>query len=344
MNKNAFLIASLTLLGVVAAAMVYPFINALLWALVLSVLMLPMHRKFIAKGKPGIAAGKATLIAFLAICLPLALVSTLAISQLAPALNDMQGTQGWEIASKIDNALQPTLEKIGKHDFHVKDWWAENGTEITQNLRAPATKAAKSFGTGIFTFVVALLSMFFFLRDGKSLREPFLTHNGLPREVGENLLHRVEQTVHAVFTGSVVVAVIQGAIMGITYALLGVPNSILLGAISVLLCVVPLLGAPVIYVPVGLLFLAQGETTKAAVVLAVGFLIVSQIDNVLKPFFIGSKVALHPLAIFVSVLGGIAVFGPIGLMVGPMVLSILLGLYDYVNGNRPVGEPSSGEA
>lgn len=339
MNKNAFLIVSLTLLGAVAAAMVYPFINALLWALVLSILMLPMHRKFLANSKPGVAAGKSTLIAFVAICLPLALVSTLAISQLAPALNEMQGTQGWEIAGKIDQALQPTLEKLGKHEFHVKDWWAENGEEITQSLRAPATKAAKSFGTGIFTFVVALLSMFFFLRDGKALREPFLNYNGLPREVGEKLLHRVEQTVHAVFTGSVVVAVIQGAIMGITYALLGVPNSILLGAISVLLCVVPLLGAPVIYVPVGLLFLAQGEATKAAIVLAVGFLIVSQIDNVLKPFFIGSKVALHPLAIFVSVLGGIAVFGPIGLMVGPMVLSILLGLYDHLAEATP--EPAT---
>ncbi|OWU65688.1 MAG: hypothetical protein CBB60_003380, partial [Armatimonadetes bacterium Cent15-Ar3] len=111
-----------------------------------------------------------------------------------------------------------------------------------------------------------------------------------------------------------------------------------LGVISVLLCVVPLLGAPVIYVPVGLLFLAQGETTKAAIVLAVGFIIVSQIDNVLKPLFIGSKVALHPLAIFVSVLGGIAVFGPIGLMVGPMVLSILLGLYDHIAEVRPQQE------
>jgi len=338
MNKSAFLVVCLTLLGVVAAAMVYPFINALLWALVLSILLLPMHRKFLAKSKPGIAAGKSTIVAFLAICLPIALVSGLAISQLAPALNDMTGTQGWEIAGRIDEALQPTLEKLGKHEFHVKEWWAENGEEITLNLRAPATKAAKSFGTGIFTFIVALLSMFFFLRDGKALREPFLTHSGLPREVGENILHRVEQTVHAVFTGSVVVAVIQGTIMGITYAFLGVPNSILLGVISVLLCVVPLLGAPVIYVPVGLLFLAQGETTKAAIVLAVGFIIVSQIDNVLKPLFIGSKVALHPLAIFVSVLGGIAVFGPIGLMVGPMVLSILLGLYDHIAEVRPQQE------
>lgn len=344
MNKNAFMIASLTLIAVVAAAMVYPFINALLWALVLSVLLLPLHRKFLKRDKPGIAAGKATLIAFLAICLPIFAVSTLAYSQLAPALNDMQGTQGWEIAGKIDDALQPTLEKLGKHDFHVKDWWGENGEEVTQSLRAPATKAAKSLGTGIFTFVVALLSMFFFLRDGKALREPFLKHNGLPREVGENLLHRVEQTVHAVFTGSVVVAVIQGAIMGITYAGLGVPNSILLGAISVLLCIVPLLGAPVIYIPVGLLFLAQGETGKAAIVLGVGFIVVSQIDNLLKPIFIGSKVALHPLAIFVSVLGGIAVFGPIGLMVGPIILSIILGLYDYVDGNRRVGEPSISEA
>jgi predicted PurR-regulated permease PerM len=90
------------------------------------------------------------------------------------------------------------------------------------------------------------------------------------------------------------------------------------------------LGAPIIYIPVGLLFLVQGDYVKAAVVMGVGFLIVSQIDNVLKPYFIGNQVSLHPLAIFFFVLGGIALFGPIGLMVGPMILTIFLALVDYV--------------
>ena len=341
-----FLIICAVVIGL-SITILLPFLSAILWAMTLSVLTYSWYEKSrkkyerireeapqglrgkMAKYGDSLAAIKSTLLTLVVICLPFILVGGLAVAQISPALKEMQGTQGFEITDRIDKSLHPILNKVGLHEFHVKDWWAENSEEIVKSLRQPASGVAKQAGLTIFTMVVALLSMFFFQRDGKALKKPFLEFSGLPVEVGEEIFVKVQKTIKAVFSGSVMVAMIQGVIMGITYALLGVPNSALLGFISVVLCIVPLLGAPIIYIPVGLLFLAQGDITKAAVVMGVGFLIVSQIDNLLKPYLIGNQVQLHPLAIFFFVLGGISLFGPIGLMVGPMILTLFLALVDY---------------
>ena len=353
--RNTCLVIFVIVFVVLGAQIVLPFLPAILWAAVLSILISPIHQKLEARYKKGwtakfgetIASLVATLITLFLICIPMIAVGTLAVSQISPALQDLQGQTTFEITQKIDAAIKPLAAKVGMKDLHVQGWWETNKGQVVQGIRGPAGKFASQAGFTAFTLVISLLSMFFFLRDSKALKKPFLLLCGLPTDRGEKLLEKLCSAVHAVFTGTVLVAILQGAVMGVTYAFLGVPNSALLGFISVLLCIVPLLGAPVIYVPVGLLFLAQGETTKALVVLGVGFLVVSQIDNLLKPFLIGSRVALHPLAIFFFVLGGISFVGPIGLMVGPMVLVILLTLYDYFQelmGARDIPEDEVGES
>ena len=339
---RVFLSTSSLGLGFLGLAMASPFLSTMLWAAVLAILMLPLYRIWEKRWSPNIAAALSTIVAFLLICLPIFFIASLAFRQISPALNAMEGTTGWETADRIDKALDPILAKVGMHDFHVKDWWEENGAETTQNLRAPATKFAKSIGNSLFMAVVLILSMFFFLRDGKLLREPFLRYCGLEREWGERILDTVDTTTHAVFRGSVLVAMIQGTLMGITFALLGVPNSILLGVVAVLMCLIPILGAPVLYVPVALLFLAQGDVKSALIVLGVGVLIISQIDNILKSFLIGNQ---HPLVIFISVLGGVAVMGSVGLILGPVSMAVLAELYKYVDSklNPPVQQSEAVE-
>jgi predicted PurR-regulated permease PerM len=310
-----------------------PFLPSVLWAVVLSILMRPLHSRLLGRFRrskygESIAALGTTLATLFVIGIPLLMIGILATSQASVALNEIQGQNSGEVLAKVDDALKPLVEKLGVQDFHISEWWLANKGSLVTSLKVPATKLATQLGTGTFTMVVAFLSMFFFLRDGKSLLEPFYRLCGLPEERANGLLKKLYDTVHAVFSGTVLVAIVQGTIMGITYALLGVPNSVLLGIVSIVLCIIPLLGAPVIYLPVGMLFLSQGQTNKALIVFGVGFLIVSQIDNLLKPLLIGNKVALHPLAIFFFVLGGIGVFGPVGLMVGPMILVVLLTFYE----------------
>jgi predicted PurR-regulated permease PerM len=122
---------------------------------------------------------------------------------------------------------------------------------------------------------------------------------------------------------------------------------VILGVIAFLLCIVPLLGSPVIYVPVAIGLFLQGNTTGALGILAFGFLIVSNIDNALRPFLIGGRTNLHPMLIFFSILGGVLLFGPVGVMAGPMLITILLTLFEVLrermqmpDATEPASEPT----
>lgn len=347
LNALFFLMLLFLFVGV-SLAMVLPFVTAIFWGATLAILTYPWYRKIrdryrkVLEGNPtglkrkvaevgdSLAAVRTTILTLLVICLPILLIGSIAFAQVGNFVADADGTGGYEVTQKIDKMIDPIAKKVGMDHFSLKEWWEMNGQEITKNLRTPAANLAKQIGTGLFTMVVSLLSMFFLQRDGHLLIRPFQVLSGLPEARADRILEKAGQTIQAVFRGTVTVAIIQGTIMGVTYALLGVQNSVLLGFFSIILSIIPLLGAPVIYIPVGLVFLIQGDYVKAGVVLGVGFLLVSQIDNILKPFFIGNQVSLHPLAIFFFALGGIALFGPIGLMVGPVILSVLLLIYDYI--------------
>lgn len=341
-RRNAlWFLVVLTLL--VAGMMLMPLLGALLWAIVLSVLTSPVYRRIrtrlekipiLAKKDrhENVASLLVTLGTLLIICIPFVLVGLGIFMQVGGMSQDIaQGSLSPEaLVAQLDTAVKPITDRLGVSDFSLVEYVQSNREEIANALRAPIGKFAGQAAFTAFILVIALLSQFFLLRDGHQMKEPALRLLPLPRERSLELLHRVSETVHAVFVGTVLVAILQGALIGATYALVGVPNALLLGVISAVLCIVPFLGAPIIYIPVALMLLFQGKTTPALIILGVGFLIVSNVDNVIKPFLIGGRANLHPVAIFFSVLGGIALFGAIGVMAGPMLLTILLLLLEVV--------------
>jgi predicted PurR-regulated permease PerM len=136
--------------------------------------------------------------------------------------------------------------------------------------------------------------------------------------------------VRAVFIGFVLLALLQTAVAGTAYYFLGVPHFLIWTLVTLVLCMIPVLNAPIVFVPMGIYFLMQGEWQKTIILYVVGFGVVSVIDNVLRPIVIGRRVSLHPIAIFFALIGGLYSFGPIGIMAGPMLLTLLLGLADAV--------------
>lgn len=324
-------------------AILLPFVPALLWAMVLSVLMFPFYRRYrdrwatskILKGdRAETAASLATvLFTMLIILLPLSLIGVGLFAQIGGVSNTLAGETEKptfdSILSQVDRAIQPFVDQVGGK-FSVKDYVMTHQEEITQGLRAPLTKFAGQAGFTILTIVIALLTMFFMLRDSKNLLKPACDLIPLPHDKTIEIMERVAETIRAVFIGTVLVALIQGALMGITFLCVGIPNSLLLGVACAIMAIIPLLGTPVIYLPVALLAISQGKSTEGIIILVVGFGIVSQIDNVLKPFLIGGRTNLHPLSIFFSILGGVLLIGPIGVMAGPMLLTILLALVEVV--------------
>jgi len=341
------------LVVVVGWLIVQPFLPALLWATVLTILTLPLtgrlQKRFDRvkwlKGDRSetVAALVSTLLTLVILLIPFAMVGFGIFLQLGGVTSSLEGNGDKvtfdSVLTQIDASVKPIAQRLGAGDFSVGKYVNENREQLVSSIRQPLTNFVRQGGFTILTIVIALLTQFFMLRDGHRLRQPAIDLSPFDRERTEGLFHRISETVWAVFVGTVLVAIIQGAIIGITYAFVGVPNALLLGVISAVLCIIPLLGAPVVYIPVGLILLAQGKVTEALVILGVGFIIVSNIDNVLKPFLIGGRANLHPVAIFFSILGGVFLFGPIGVMAGPMVLTVLLSVIEVLREMR--GESTS---
>lgn len=242
----------------------------------------------------------------------------------SPAMNSSLS----RVAKKVDEALAPHLKRFGI-DFNVEKYIQEHGPEITQRITGPITRGAASAAVSVVMMVVAFLTMFFMLRDGHKLLNPAVELLPLPEKWTRKILARVQQTIHAVFMGVILVAFMQGVIAGIGYLIAGIDAWLVWGAATVVLCAVPLLGAPVVYVPLALLLLSQGKIWQGIFLLVWGFGLVSNIDNFLRPKYIGERVGLHYIAIFFSLLGGVLAFGPVGLMVGPVLLTVFLELIQY---------------
>lgn len=322
-----------------------PFYPALMWAAVFSVLMMPFYRRLRARMADNLAAGLTVLGTLAVIVLPLVVIGVVVVVQVggivseiqasAPAGQDGLGTS--ELLERLDAFADPVIQSVGAK-FKVSDYLRENGKDLGQRLSGPLGKLAYSIGFGIFTLVVALLTMFFMLRDGPRLREPALQLIPLPADKAEALMLKMADTIRAVFQGVVLVALIQGTLAGIAYAIAGAPSPLILALATTVLCVIPLLGAPVIYVPVGLALIAQGNTLAGILLLAFGFGVISQIDNILRPFVISAKVPLHPMAIFFSLLGGVIALGPVGIMAGPVLLTVLMAIQEIVRERRTAGK------
>ncbi|MCW5941590.1 MAG: AI-2E family transporter [Fimbriimonadaceae bacterium] len=332
----------LPILGFVLVALgvwvLVPFLPALLGAIVLSVLLYPLHARLKRRMPEGGAAILTTLLAIVLILIPIGIAGLVLYAQAANVIAELERSQPSgqghltvdSLVTMADTNLAPVLKNLGVSNFSVSAWFSENRRTIAENLARTGGRYALQSATSVISVVIALLTMFFLLRDGHRLRRPALELIPLPKDQGERILERLGDTIRAVFVGVVLVGLVQGSLAGLAYWVAGVQNPFVWFVATTVLCMVPLLGSPIVYIPLSLALIGSGKLWNGVGLLLFGLLVVSQIDNVLRPFIIGMRVSLHPMAIFFALLGGLLAFGPVGIMAGPMLLTALLALQDVV--------------
>lgn len=342
-EKNQFIIFWIAAIAILAGVivLVVPFIPAILWATVFTILVYPIFEKLIKKGwKRGNAAITVTLIPALVLILPLVVMGSIAgvqiVSSAQKLIDSSQSPNGPDqdillvLGNELDKAVQPILKKVGAPEIDLSEVLERNQDQLAQRISGPLVAGFQNFVLTIVTLVISLLTMFFMVRDCHNMKDTVLDLVPLKREHTEQILEQIANTVRSVFFAVVIVAGIQGVIALITYWIAGVDGAIALALITTLLCTIPLLGAPIIYVPLGLFLIIEGSIWQGILVLGVGFLIISQIDNLLRPLFIGARTKLHEIPVFFSLLGGVIALGPIGLMAGPMLLTLILAIVDIL--------------
>ncbi len=344
-------VAATAIVGWLCWRMVEPFVPALTWAVVLAVIAHPLHERILARMRwPGVAAAVAVVAVSVAIALPTALLAR---------------EVGREAAASVEKFQQLADGERWRQAFHRIPWlapvrdWAEREIDIRSQVTQAGggiTKNVQGVLAGGVEFVVSLLVtlflLFFFLRDKWRI---LATVEGLmplaPAESAE-VVRKLREMISAVVYGTLVVALVQGALGGLMFWWLGLPGPLLWGAIMALLAVLPILGAGVVWVPAAALLALDGEWEKALILTAWGALVIGLIDNILLPILLRNKLHMHTVPVFIAAVGGLFAFGATGIVLGPLVLALAFALLevwkhriarheivDGINDNTPWNEP-----
>ncbi len=311
-----------------------PFLSALLWAAVICFSTWPIYRWLERKlgGRKGVAAALMTLLVTAALVAPLALI----VASLADSLTGLVASVGRSSQYSLP-APPPWVSKLPLVGKALAAYWenlAQNSSALLKDLKvliAPTTELAmaggKRIGSGLFEFSLSVFIAFFFYRDGKAMTA--YAHRVLERLAGERaerLLNVAGSTLKGVVYGMIGTALAQAILAAIGFWIAGVPLVLLLGFLTFVLSFAPI-GPPLVWGSVALWLLLKGSVGLGIFVALWGLLLVSTVDNILRPYLIGRSSDLPILLSLFGVIGGIVAFGLIGVFLGPTLLAVGYSLF-----------------
>lgn len=337
------LIVLLIAVSVAFAWILWPFYGAILWATVLAIVFAPLYRRLFSAmgGQRNLAALASMLIIVTLVILPLTLTAASLLQEATNLYETIEAGQtdfGQAIKQVID-AL-PTwatdiLNRLGLTDLSAIQ--SRFSAALVQGSKAIAAQAL-SVGKGTANFIISLFIMlyllFFFLRDGAALAGRIKDAIPLPAGQKRELFTKFTIVTRAMFKGTLLVAIVQGALGGFIFWVLGIHAPVLWGVVMGLFSLLPAVGAAAVWVPVAIYFLATGAIWEGVVLIAFGAFVIGLVDNLLRPFLVGKDTELPDFVVLISTLGGIAIFGLNGFVIGPVIAAMFIAVWDIFSASR----------
>ena len=333
---TAVFFALLLLLLYQIALMFRPFLFPVLWAALLAHLTYPLHVRLtsFARGREIVSASCLTLLVLALVVIPISIMGVLLAREASTA---EQTIREW-IASGALQKLPEQLRAwpvIGRFLQEISGSALLTPDSLEQGLLASATFLSRFFLDQVgdllknvfllvTDFFLMLFALFFLFKDGKQWLASLQEVIPLDASHKQRIIDRMDQTIRAVVKGIGVTAIVQGLVAGLAYMVLGMPFPVVLTAVTVMLAPLPFGGTALVWGPVVLYFLSVGPLWKALAMLGWGIGVVSMIDQFLRPWLIGQAAQIPVLFLVFSVLGGLALYGLIGLFVGPVLVSLLM--------------------
>lgn len=329
--QSYFLVALIAISSIVAFFIFRPFIPILVLSAVFAVVFQPLHRRILSRmsGLPGLAAFATMLVSVICILVPLTFITIQIVGEAEYVYSSL--SSGGE--TYLDTALQYVANTASHYIPGLTLSGAEISTFIEQHMKDGLAWVIQNLGGAfqgitqlLFSSLIFLFALYYFLRDGAKLRRTILKASFLAETDTQMLFTRLETAINSIVRGSLTIVLIQGVLTGIGFTLFGVPNGVLWGVAAALCALIPGFGTSLVLVP-GIIYLfIIGSTTPAIGLLIWSLLAVGIIDNLLGPRLMGKGMQLHPLIVLLSVLGGLAFFGPVGAFMGPLCTSLLFAL------------------
>ena len=342
-----------SLLGLAALAFLYllrPFFKPIFWAAVIAGISKPLYDRLLRKlNRPNLSASLMLCIIALILLLPAAIIASLLVTESMQIYNAISADTGL-IEQKVRGALSaltnhPYISQFNVDEQFFLDKFREAVKNIANYIVVRLSGITQNTVVFLIQFGVMIYTLYFFFRDGdrilrQTLRMCFL-ESGKGRILYENFIATAKATLKA----TLLLGGLQGISGGIIFYITGIEGAMIWGLLMVVLAILPGIGCAIIWAPAGIIMLVGGQVWEGVAILAFGGLVISMADNLLRPMLIGSDVAMHPLLIFLSTLGGLVVFGLSGFVIGPIIASLFLAIwdmYDTSSGKGPQKHDASG--
>ncbi|MDH5202988.1 MAG: AI-2E family transporter [Nitrospirota bacterium] len=328
------LIALVILLGYLSYQILQPFLFPIAWAIVLSIVFYPLYVFILRLARWKSIASLITLVIILLIIFgPFSYISYILVNELRDISRYVDAGKLEEIKNSIHHpSIQTVLNKIiaalniteAELDKTIVDGISRLGKEIISKISSRLGDMVTVF----LNFVLMAFSIFFILKDGPDFLNKIGDYMPFSKEQKGRLKIQIRDIIVSTIYGGVAVAIVQGTIAGAGFYFIGISNPVFWGFATSIASFIPLLGASVIWVPATVYLFIQGALLKGVALALIGIFGISLVDNILRPIIIGGKTKMPVLFIFFSILGGIKLFGLIGIIMGPLVLAIFISVIE----------------
>jgi predicted PurR-regulated permease PerM len=318
-----------------------PFLIPLCWAGVLVVCCYPWHARLARRLGPNLAATTSTLAVALLVIGPAVAIGMAFVSEAAAAIDVVNAALTEERFAQLQAGWQWLQTQIpGQQPGDLKELVTQTGTRMAAIVAREASGLVRNAFVFLFDLIVMLFATYFLFRDAGRVVEGLRRVLPFNRARTDAVLMQARDLIQAGVTAGLAVASLQGAIGGLTMALLGFTAPVFWGVVMALLSLLPLVGSALVWGPAAIYLLVTGSVVKGLILAGIGAGVVSMVDNVVRPILLSERAQMNGLLVFISLLGGASAFGLLGIVLGPIIVATALTLLAaYTN---PGGVDDSG--
>ena len=333
-QSHLFFLLIMVGLGILLWLVFRPFVIYMVTGIFVAVLALPIDKLWERVLPNRVSAFVTMFSLFVLLALPIALLGfALANDATALATELQEGRADEWVDRGLENPLVQrglqfaypgnTTEQRNQTVRENVDEWQDRAIEGLKDVAADLARALPGF---FIALTVILFVVYYVLVDGERLVEYLERAAPIPASQVHFLLEEARNGLNAVFAGQILTSLIQGALGGIGFLIAGVPGAIVWASVMAVLSLLPVVGAFLVWVPAAIFLLLRGDLWQGLFLIGWGVVVVSQIDNFVRPKLIGDRAAIHPIFVLIGVLGGVAAFGFIGLFLGPLIVGVAISV------------------
>jgi predicted PurR-regulated permease PerM len=338
--------------------MLRPYLSYLIWGALLAMIANPLNRRL--RNRVHNDNLRALIMSVIVVAVLIVPATLLTLGLVSEATDIYDSFREASAAGKFDFILKPEAyrwnEKVAEYlkpyvdisRIDVEGFISDNLRRLTTYLAGKVSSVVGNISIAIVSFVFIIFSMFFFIRDGDKIAEYMWNILPMSEDLRQDLATQQREVIEASIYGGLIIAAVQGGLGALIFGVLGLPSPLFWGVVMAFLSIIPLVGPWAVYLPAAVVLFLTGSWVKGVVLLVFGSLVVSQADNFLRPVIVGKRAKIPTLILLFSMLGGLRLFGILGLLLGPIIASVVLTLVNFYRNlsrdlkNAGADEPPAG--